>query len=183
LRSFPGSLIAVIFQWFDGGSLAFQPVSRVEFSVEINRGVSAMGRPPIGKKPMTATEYQRRWRQKRRQQGLVEPGGSARAESPPLAATRVRTQPASEQAAERRIEELVRQRDQALAQLELAHRGIRPREAGHDYPNACFICHKRPPEAKGMVTASRRHFQLFLCGDCIYEMRQLSDKIIAGHRV
>jgi hypothetical protein len=122
-----------------------------------------MGRPPIGKKPMTATEYQRRWRQKRRQQGLRQ--GTGPEPLAPSRSDRIKpgTQPASGQAADRqRIEELTRQLDQARQELELAQRGARPREAGHDYPSPCFIYHKRHSEAKGMVTASRRDFQLFL---------------------
>jgi hypothetical protein len=126
-----------------------------------------MGRPPIGKKAMTATEHQRRWRQKRRQR---------QQEPPPL--TRV-AQPASTEAAER-IEGLTRQLDQARMRLELADRGVAPGAAANDYPHPCFVCHQRLPEAKGMVTASRSRFTLFLCNRCIEEMHALSDKIIAA---
>jgi hypothetical protein len=89
---------------------------------------------------------------------------------------------ASGRAADRRhIEDLTRQLDHALRELALNRRGIEPRAAGHDYPHPCFVCHRRPPEAKGMVTASRRQFTLFICRGCIEEMRQLSDRIIAGN--
>ena len=133
-----------------------------------------MGRPPIGRKAMTATDRQRRWRQKRRRQRLTGPEPR-----PAEPASRVAAEPASNEAAER-IEDLERQLDHAHQQLELAHRGAAPEAAGHDYPHPCFICHRRRPEATGMVTAERRGFALYLCNRCIAEMRVFSDRIIAN---
>ena len=135
------------------------------------------GRPPIGKRRMTGTEYQRRWRQKRRRQQLTGPE--------PRPSTRTTLdepdrQPASREAAER-IADLTRQLGQALMQLEeLAQRGVAPGAAGQDYPHPCFVCHQRLPEAKGMITAERPRFTLFLCNGCLHEMCQHSDRIIRG---
>jgi hypothetical protein len=134
-----------------------------------------MGRPPIGKKAMTATDRQRRWRQKRRRR-QQEPPPLARVAAEP--ASRVAAQPASREAAER-IEDPERQLHQAHTELELA-RGVAPEAVGDDHPHPCFVCHKWPPEAKGMVTASRPRWTLFLCNGCIAEMHRFSDEIIAG---
>src|SRR6516165_1530743 len=77
-----------------------------------------MGRPPIGKKPLTRTEIQRRWRQKRRQQGRARPE--------PLVPSRPdriepSTPPASDQAPDPRlIEELTLQLEQARQELAVA---------------------------------------------------------------
>ena len=133
-----------------------------------------MGRPPIGKKAMTATDRQRRWRQKRRRQRFEPPLTRVAAEP----ASMVVAEPASREAAER-IEDLERELHQAHTELELAHRGAAPEAAGHDRPNPCFICHKWPPEVTGMVTASRPRWTLFLCNGCIAKMHVLSDGIIA----
>jgi hypothetical protein len=91
------------------------------------------------------------------------------------------------------IEELTRERDRALEQIEkltcqldrahqereLAQRGVQSREAGHDYPSPCSICRKRIPEAKGMIEVPLRRFPVFFCNGCIDEMHQRSNEIIA----
>jgi ClpX C4-type zinc finger len=135
-----------------------------------------MGRPPIGKKPMTRTEYQRRWRQKRHQQRLQRSGPK-----PPSKSDRIDPdiQLASDQADRQRIEGLTRQLDQARRELAAAHQGIGPRAAGPDDPGRCFYCLKRQDEVKVMLKAARPRFTVFTCNECVDEMRQESDEIIA----
>jgi hypothetical protein len=128
-----------------------------------------MGRPPIGKKPMTRTEYQQRWRQKRHEQRLQ------RSLPKPPAPDRIDSdiEPAPDQAADRpRIEELKRQLDQARRELVAAHQAIDPRAAGLDDPGRCFYCLKRQDEVKVMLKAARPRFTVFTCNECVDEMRQ-----------
>jgi hypothetical protein len=128
-----------------------------------------MGRPPIGKKPMTRTEYQQRWRQKRDQQRLQ------RSVPKPPAPSRIDPDipPVSDQAADRpRIEELKRQLDQARRELVA-------RAAGPDDPGRCFYCLKRRDEVKVMLKAARPRFTVFTCNECVDVMRQESDETIA----
>ena len=138
-----------------------------------------MGRPPIGKKPMTRTEYQQRWREKRHQQRLQQIGPEPQA---PPRSDRIDPdiQPASDQAADRqRIEELTRQLIRARRELAAAHQAIDPRAAGPDDPGRCFYCLKRQDEVKVMLKAVRPRFTVFTCNECVDEMRQESDEIIA----
>jgi len=136
-----------------------------------------MGRPPIGKKPLTRTEIQRRWRQKRRQQGRARPE--------PLVPSRPdriepSTPPASDQAPDPRlIEELTLQLEQARQELAVA---LAPRAAGPEDPGRCFYCLKRQDEVKVMLKAARRRFTVFICNECIDLLRQKSDEIMLGDR-
>jgi len=137
-----------------------------------------MGRPPIGKKPMTRTEYQQRWRQKRHQQRLQLSGPLPA----PSRSDRIDPdiQPAFDQAADRpQIEELKRQLDQARRELVAAHQSIDPRAAGPDDPGRCFYCLKRQDQVKVMLKAARPRFTVFTCNECVDEMRRESDEIIA----
>ena len=129
-----------------------------------------MGRPPIGRKAMTATEHQRRWRQRQRAQTAASPRSAEpdiRPEPPEFA-------PAPESStAEKRIEELTRERDQARWERDLALRGSQPRVAGDNEGSWCFVCHKRREDVAIMLTAARNYFQLFLCDGCIDQMGQI----------
>jgi ClpX C4-type zinc finger len=130
-----------------------------------------MGRPPIGKTPMTRTEYQRRWRAKRVQQGL------RRSEPEPSASDRIDPdiEPTSGEAADQqRIEELMRQLDQARRELAVAHQSIHPTVAGPDDPGRCFYCLKRKDEVKVMLKATRPRFTVYTCNECIDEIHRRS---------
>jgi hypothetical protein len=135
-----------------------------------------MGRPPIGKEPMTRTEYQQRWRQKRHQQRLQRSGPE-----PPSRSDRIDPdiELASDQADRQRIERLTRQLDQARRELAAAHKAIAPGAAGPDDPGRCFYCLKRQDEVEVMLKAARPRFTVFTCNECVDEMRQESDEIIA----
>jgi hypothetical protein len=79
-----------------------------------------MGRPPIGKKPMTPTEYQRRWRQRKRQ-AQAEPPLEAGPESPPPPA-QVAADHRLIEALKARIVELTTQFDKLSQEPELDRR-------------------------------------------------------------
>jgi hypothetical protein len=71
-------------------------------------------------------------------------------------------------AAERLIEELTRERDQARRERALALRD--PRADGE---GRCFVCHKRRDEVEVMLTAPRPYFRLFICDGCIDRMGEM----------
>ena len=84
-----------------------------------------------------------------------------------------------------RIEELTQERDQARQELgqarqelELAHRA-QPRAVGPDHPNRCSVCLKQRNAVKAMFTNPRRHHQFYVCNECISEMHQRCNEIIA----
>jgi ClpX C4-type zinc finger len=78
-----------------------------------------VGRPPIGKKPLSATERQRRWRNQLRQQPAAEPppepDRNAQPESPPPKPTTVPEPPAAK---------LIRERDEAWAERNALRREL-----------------------------------------------------------
>jgi hypothetical protein len=115
-----------------------------------------MGRPPIGKRTMTATERQRRWRKKRKRLAQsAEPDWQPKLPD--------------EQAA---IEKLTRERNQARRQLELAQRSAQPKAVGPDDQSPCSLCRKGRAEVKVMLKVPLPDFLLFLCNDCIDQMRR-----------
>jgi hypothetical protein len=104
-----------------------------------------MGRPPLGKRAMTKTERQQRWRQGKRAEQSPHPD---RDESrPPPAAN------------QKLIERLTRERDEARREL-----ALRLREVGE---GRCFLCLKRSDEVDVMTEAPRSYFNLLLCNECI----------------
>jgi hypothetical protein len=116
-----------------------------------------MGRPPIGKKAMTATEHQRRWRQKRRRQTPSAPAWL----SADLAL----------------IERLTHERDYAREGLELA---LRPRVAGPDDPDCCFLCQRRQDEVEVLFKLPRpEELRLCICDRCIKRMSVECHKVLA----
>jgi hypothetical protein len=121
-----------------------------------------MGRPPIGKHAMSATERQRRWR-KRRRLGLVG--------RPPKMAT-VPDEPADLGV----IEHLRKERDQARRELEHALRDVRPKPVGPDNPSRCFVCLRPRSDVEVMLDLSRRRQEVFLCGECIAQMSRTSNE-------
>jgi len=121
-----------------------------------------MGRRAIGDAPMTATEYQRRWR-KRRRLGIVGRAESRR----PVA----ETAPASDQTL---VDELRHDLDRARRELTLLTAPATAVEPGN--PARCFICLRRRDEVPVMLTAERRRFQLFLCDGCIEEFHRLASE-------
>lgn len=129
-----------------------------------------MGRPALGKRPMTATEHQRRWRKRKRLRlvGRVEPKEPKR----PLPGPSVPEQEL--------IEELGRELDRV--RRELALRDAPPTVVGPDNPSRCSICRRRRDEVPVMLTAELRRFQLFLCNVCIEDLHRLSNKRLAGMR-
>jgi hypothetical protein len=111
-----------------------------------------MGRPPLGKRPMTATEHQRRWR-KRRRLGLV-----GRRPQRPVAK-------GDHQALTEELVRLTNERDQARA--ELARRG--------HVPDA-------PPRGEDFDDIRRAYIAALLrlpMGERAREMRVLSDALTA----
>ena len=122
-----------------------------------------MGRPPLGKRAMTATEYQRRWRERKRLAAR-----SAGPDSGPVLPVE-RAAPPDFQA---KIDELARQRDQARQELELA-RGARFKVIWHeDDSNPCSRCRKRLGEVKVLLKVQLSDSTLFLCNSCIDDMRR-----------
>jgi hypothetical protein len=124
---------------------------------------------------MTATEHQRRWRQRKRARTAAPPQQpvtrSAEPETQPKPPERA---PApAHAAAEKRIEQLTRERDQARRERDLALHGSQPRAAGANEGSWCFVCHRRREDVAIMVTAARNYFQLFLCDECIDQMGQI----------
>ena len=84
-----------------------------------------------------------------------------------------------------RIDELTQERDQArreldqaLQNLELA-RSVQPRAVGPDNPSRCSVCLKQRSAVKAMFTNPRRYHQFFVCNECISEMHQRCNEIIA----
>jgi hypothetical protein len=122
-----------------------------------------MGRPPIGKRAMSATERQRRWRKRRR---LGQVG------RPPKTVTDGPELPADVAAL---IEQLMRERDQARRELEHALRDVRPKPVGPDNPSRCFVCLRPRSEVKVMLDLSRRRQEVFLCGECIAQMSRMAN--------
>jgi hypothetical protein len=123
-----------------------------------------MGRPPLGKRAMTATEAQRRWR-KRKRLGLVGTKSEiatavAKADQPePPKAAHV---PLLREPPTVQIEELMRQ-------LEIAQGTAQPKLAVPDDPGRCFLCLEQRPV---MVKIARRYFTLILCDGCIGELHE-----------
>ena len=124
-----------------------------------------MGRPPIGRKAMTATEHQRRWRQRQRAQTAASPRSAEpdiRPEPPEFA-------PAPESStAEKLIEELTRERDQARRFAVASPEWLATMKA----PRALSVTNGREDVAI-MLTAARNYFQLFICDECIDQISQI----------
>jgi hypothetical protein len=114
-----------------------------------------MGRPPIGKRTMTATERQRRWRAKRRR-----------------LAHSAKLQPKRRLPDEQSlIEKLTRERDRARRQLELA-RPARLEAVRPDDQNLCSRCRKGRSDVKVVLKVPMADSVLFFCNDCIDQMRR-----------
>jgi hypothetical protein len=77
------------------------------------------------------------------------------------------------------IERLTRERDRALQELELARRAGQPTPVGPDHPSRCSVCLKRRDEVKAMFTNPRPRNQFLVCNECISEMHQRCNEIIA----
>jgi hypothetical protein len=124
------------------------------------------------------TDYQRDYMRRRR----AKLAQSARLDSQPKGPL-----PDDEQAAlleqnQELIEQLTRvtrERDRALQELEFAQRAVQPRPVGPDHPSRCSVCLKRRDEVKAMFTNPRPHNQFFVCNECISEMHQRCNEIIA----
>lgn len=121
-----------------------------------------MGRPPIGKRTMTATERQRRWRAKRKRVAQ-----SAEPDLPPK-----RPLPDERPTIQTLIEKLTREREQARKELEIARRGAHPKPLGHDDQNPCSRCRKGRADVKVMLKVPLPDSVVFLCNDCIDQMRR-----------
>jgi hypothetical protein len=135
-----------------------------------------MGRPPIGQTAMTATEHQRRWRQRKRTQPATAPPREpdTRAAEPDTRPEPPEHAPApAHSTAERLIEQLTQERDQARRERDLALQGSKPRAAGDNEGNWCFVCHKRREDVAIMLTAARNYFQLFICDRCVDDMSRI----------
>ena len=79
-----------------------------------------------------------------------------------------------------RLMQVTRERDQLRKELELVtHRGAEPRSVGPDHPSRCSVCRKRRDQVKAMFTNPRPHDQFFVCIECISEMHQRCNEIIA----
>jgi uncharacterized coiled-coil DUF342 family protein len=108
-----------------------------------------MGRPPLGKQPMTPTERQRRWRQ-RLQAQTSEPGGNLAAPPDNPAGEELSEQLAAYQS---RIEKLTRERDEAVRRRDEA---VRQRdeawaERNHLRRERDEACEERDYALKGVV--------------------------------
>jgi len=160
-----------------------------------------MGRPPIGKQAMTATERQRKWRQGLRQQPAAEPDGTVDAplESTPPQPTHSASDsaPASASepaAAQARVKELIRERDEAWAernhlrrerdeaceQRDYALKGVTPNPevvGDHIRQCWCFFCNKRGgdnSQVEIMIEYSRSTLRrTFICSECVERCNQI----------
>jgi hypothetical protein len=129
------------------------------------------------------TDYQRDYMRRRRAK-LTQ---SARLDSQPKSPL-----PDDEQAAlleqnkelVERITRVARERDRALQDLEVAQRGAQPpKPVGPDHASRCSVCLKRRDEVKAMFTNPRPHNQFFVCNECIAEMHQACNEIIARNEI
>ena len=129
------------------------------------------------------TDYQRDYMRRRRSK-LAQ---SARLDSQPKSPL-----PDDEQAAlleqnkelVERITRVARERDRALQDLEVAQRGAQPpKPVGPDHASRCSVCLKRRDEVKAMFTNPRPHNQFFVCNECIAEMHQACNEIIARNEI
>ena len=129
------------------------------------------------------TDYQRDYMRRRRSK-LAQ---SARLDSQPKSPL-----PDDEQAAlleqnkelVERITRVTRERDRALQELEVAQRGAQPpKPVGPDHASRCSVCLKRRDEVKAMFTNPRPHNQFFVCNECIAEMHQACNEIIARNEI
>jgi ClpX C4-type zinc finger len=67
---------------------------------------------------------------------------------------------------------------------EVAQRGAQPpKPVGPDHPSRCSVCLKRRDEVKAMFTNPRPHNQFFVCNECIAEMHQACNEIIARNEI
>jgi hypothetical protein len=83
-----------------------------------------------------------------------------------------------------RITRVTRERDRALQELEVAQRGAQPpKPVGPDHPSRCSVCLKRRDAVKAMFTNPRSHNQFFVCNECIDEMHQACNEIIAKNEI
>jgi ClpX C4-type zinc finger len=83
-----------------------------------------------------------------------------------------------------RTTRVTRERDRALQELEVAQRGAQPpKPVGPDHPSRCSVCLKRRDEVKAMFTNPRPHNQFFVCNECIAEMHQACNEIIARNEI
>jgi hypothetical protein len=131
----------------------------VNDDVAIPASRSRHRRRRFGKRAMSATERQRRWRKRRRLGQVGRP--SMRPSPVELAPVSV---PKQHQAP---IEK--RERDQAR----------QPRAVGPDNPSRCFVCLRRRPEVKVMLDLSRRRQEVFLFDGCIDRLSRMSNERIA----
>jgi hypothetical protein len=129
------------------------------------------------------TDYQRDYMRRRR----AKLAQSARLDSQPKSPL-----PDDEQAAlleqnkelVERITRVARERDRALQDLEVAQRGAQPpKPVGPDHASRCSVCLKRRDEVKAMFTNPRPHNQFFVCNECIAEMHQACNEIIARNEI
>ena len=129
------------------------------------------------------TDYQRDYMRRRR----AKLAQSARLDSQPR-----NPLPDDEQAAlleqnkelVERTTRVTRERDRALQELEVAQRGAQPpTPVGPDHPSRCSVCLKRRDEVKAMFTNPRPHNQFFVCNECIAEMHQACNEIIARNEI
>jgi hypothetical protein len=107
---------------------------------------------------MTATERQRRWRAKRRR--LAQ---SAKLNSQP------KKRLPDEQTL---IEKLTRERDRARRQFVELARPARLEAVGPDDQNRCSRCRKGRSDVKVVLKVPMADSVLFLCNDCIDQMRR-----------
>ena len=143
-----------------------------------------MGRPPLGKRAMSATELQRRWRQRKRL-GLVgraddwPPPGGYRDERPDVADDRTAEYQARIEDLTLQLERARQQRDQAQHELELAAGGAKLRPVGLDHPGGCSVCLRRRDQVKAMFTNTRRYYPFCICNECADEVDRACKEFIA----
>jgi uncharacterized membrane protein YccC len=78
-----------------------------------------------------------------------------------------------------RLAQVMQERDRALQELELARQAVQLKSVGPDLPSRCSVCRKRRDEVKAMFTNPRPHNHFFVCNECISEMHQRCNEIIA----
>ena len=116
------------------------------------------------------TDYQREYMRRHRRAKLERSAGLVRSKRLP---EDEQTEPPEQQDQEliERLMQVTRERDQLRKELELViHRGAEPRPVGPDHPSRCSVWNPRP------------HDQFFVCNECISEMHQRCNEIVAQKR-
>jgi len=131
-----------------------------------------LARQLIGDRPLTKTERQQRWREKRRQQAIALP----RPEAPELA-----PEPTPESLPKREVVAL--ESISAPPTVPTATEPQEPTKTGirmvsPDDPGQCMLCLRRRHHVQILFKFWRRD-TLIVCNECVKEMDQLADETIA----